>query len=60
MGWAPEGDPWLNDTEHLWPADGVTRAGGGARAWLRVDAASGASSRSTRPSSGVARSSRPA
>ena len=46
MAWVPDGDPWLNDTEHLWPSDAAHSGAGAGEArgpWLRVDAASGAS-----------------
>jgi dipeptidyl-peptidase 4 len=46
MAWAPAGDPWLSDTEHLWPAfSEVARSApaGQDGPWLRVDALSGAS-----------------
>ena len=46
MAWVPAGDPWLNDTEHLWPSDAAHSSAGAGEArgpWLRVDAASGAS-----------------
>ena len=46
MAWVPAGDPWLNDTEHLWPSDAATaapererRAGHGC-AWTRASGAS--------------------
>ncbi|MEO5739231.1 MAG: S9 family peptidase [Vicinamibacterales bacterium] len=46
MTWAPDGNPWLSDTEHLWPAtseiDGPAQAAQDGP-WLRVDATSGAS-----------------
>ena len=40
MTWVPAGGPWLSETHYLWPApsDGAREG-----AWLRVDAASGAS-----------------
>jgi dipeptidyl-peptidase 4 len=38
MTWVPAGDPWLSDTDHLWPA-----ADSATGPWLRVDATSGAS-----------------
>jgi dipeptidyl-peptidase-4 len=38
MTWAPDGDPWLSDTHHLWPAEDPSTG-----PWLRVDAATGAS-----------------
>ena len=31
--WAPDGDPWVNDNEHLWPSN--------SSSWLRVDATTG-------------------
>src|SRR6188768_396977 len=46
MAWVPAGDPWLNDTEHLWPSDAAHSSAGAGEAhgpWLRMDAASGAS-----------------
>jgi dipeptidyl-peptidase-4 len=44
MGWVPAGDPWLNDTEHLWPSGAAHSGAGDARGpWLRMDAVSGAS-----------------
>jgi dipeptidyl-peptidase-4 len=47
MTWVPGGDPWLSDTDHLWPApsEAEARVDGPAAAgpWLRVDAFSGAS-----------------
>jgi len=46
MAWVPAGDPWLNDTEHLWPSDTAHSSAGAGEArgpWLRMDAASGAS-----------------
>ena len=49
MTWVPDGDPWLSDTHHLWPAsseaEGAVQGGveGSTGPWLRVDAASGAS-----------------
>jgi dipeptidyl-peptidase 4 len=49
MTWVPDGDPWLSDTHHLWPAPSEAggsaqgRVEGSAGPWLRVDAASGAS-----------------
>src|SRR5688572_27027990 len=40
MTWVPDGNPWLSDTHHLWPAsDGGSQPEG----WLRTDATSGAS-----------------
>jgi dipeptidyl-peptidase-4 len=43
MTWAPAGDPWLSDTHFLWPA--LSEGGGRVEGpWLRVDAATGASS----------------
>jgi dipeptidyl-peptidase-4 len=36
MSWASSSNPWLDDTHFLWPGDGDGR-------WLRVDAATGAS-----------------
>ena len=43
MSWAPHGDPWLNDTHHLWPADAAHRTSSDSAAgpWLSVDAATG-------------------
>ena len=43
MSWAPHGDPWLNDTHHLWPADAAHRnpSDSAAGPWLSVDAATG-------------------
>ncbi len=47
MTWVPGGDPWLSDTDHLWPApseaEGRVEAPAAAGPWLRVDALSGAS-----------------
>ena len=47
MTWVPDGDPWLSDTHHLWPAPTRLRAGPAQSAldapWLRVEALSGAS-----------------
>ena len=46
MTWVPAGDPWLNDTEHLWPSDAAYSSAGAAEPrgpWLRMDAVSGAS-----------------
>jgi dipeptidyl-peptidase-4 len=46
MSWAPAGDPWLSDTDHLWPAPSQADAAGNAAPqgpWLRVDGLSGAS-----------------
>ena len=46
MAWVPAGDPWLNDTEHLWPSDAAHSSAGAGEArgpWLRMDAVSGAS-----------------
>lgn len=50
MTWAPNGDPWLSDTHHLWPLDSgegrpapseaVARVEG---PWLKVEATTGAS-----------------
>ena len=33
MNWAPAGDPWVSDHEHLWPSN--------SSSWLRVDAVTG-------------------
>jgi len=45
MTWTPDENPWLSDTDHLWPSDGSSSAGvargDAAGPWLRVDAASG-------------------
>jgi dipeptidyl-peptidase-4 len=47
MSWVPDGDPWLNDTHHLWPSlsEGNVqgRAEGPTGPWLQVEAATGAS-----------------
>ncbi len=46
MTWAPAGDPWISDTDHLWPAPSEVESPGQAAQngpWLRVDALSGAS-----------------
>src|SRR5688572_10182807 len=54
MTWVPGGDPWLSDTDHLWPFDSALdssarlaqdRPAGSATTgpWRRVDALSGAS-----------------
>jgi dipeptidyl-peptidase-4 len=49
MTWAPDGDPWLSDTDHLWPAASEVEGSVQGRVeeptgpWLRVDATSGAS-----------------
>src|SRR5829696_4469784 len=48
MTWAPDDNPWLSDTHHLWPFDSAANSGPAqgepaTGPWLRVDAASGAS-----------------
>ncbi len=59
MAWVPAGDPWLNDTEHLWPSDaahssaGAERRAGHGCAWTRPQAPA---RRSTRTSTSSARS----
>src|SRR5688572_21692862 len=49
MTWAPNGDPWLSDTHHLWPLDsGEDRPAPSEAAaqvegpWLKVEATTGA------------------
>src|SRR5918995_6140395 len=47
MTWAPNGDPWLSDTHHLWPLDsGQGKAAPSEAAalegpWLKVGATTG-------------------
>ena len=43
MRWVPEGGPWLNDAEYLWPSDLSDSSAVSSSPWLRVDAASGKS-----------------
>ena len=44
MTWAPDGNPWLSDTHHLWPSDAAQSIGDETRGpWVRMDAVSGVS-----------------
>src|SRR5688572_858921 len=50
MTWAPNADPWLSDTHHLWPAPSAVQlpdpsdaAGRIEGPWLKVHATTGAS-----------------
>ena len=43
LAWAPEGDPWLSDTQHLWPGESHATEVPGGSPWMRVDAVSGES-----------------